>query len=85
MDDYLSAGSSTFENDVMVKLREKYSFGKIEKDSFTFTGIEVSQQDDGKISLVQSEFANDLQYHELDKKNDSTKLLGEERGNNQTT
>ena len=45
VDDYLSAGSEIFENEIMANLRMKYTFGKVEQKNFTFTGIEISQND----------------------------------------
>ena len=65
VDDYLSAGSYLFQNVVMYKLRQKYSFGKIEKDCFTFTGIEIEQNANFEISLKQNSFVESLQFQQF--------------------
>ena len=61
VDDFLSAGSSIFEVNVMDKLRKKYLFGKVERKVFTFTGIEVKQDADYQIQLSQKLFVESLE------------------------
>ena len=44
----------------MIKLRSKYSFGKVERESFLFTGLNISQNESGEITLHQKNFNEKL-------------------------
>ena len=76
VDDYLSAGSNLFQTEVMKRLREKYSFGKIEQSNFTFTGIEIKQNANFQISLTQRGFVESLKCQEFSQQNPND-ILGE--------
>ena len=43
VDVFLSSGSSTFEEDIMNKLHEKYKFGRKMKNKFNYTGLDVEE------------------------------------------
>ena len=47
VDDFLSAGSEQFVENVMVPLRKKFKFGKIEHGSFRFCGLDIKKTKDG--------------------------------------
>ena len=74
VDDFLSAGSVCFEKDIMEVLRKRYSFGKIERGNFIFTGIEVSQNKQFEISLTQNAFIDSMRLQEY-QSNDSHFIL----------
>ena len=59
VDDIMSAGSGSF-NEVMIKLRSKYNFGKVERESFLFTGLNISQNESAEITLHQKDFNEKL-------------------------
>ena len=44
---------ATFEETIIRELRKKYSFGKIMRDSFEYTGINFSQNDKKEILLLE--------------------------------
>ena len=54
VDDVLSAGSRQFKK-IIDQLRNIYNFGRIEKEEFVFTGLNLKQTDSGKIELHQRE------------------------------
>ena len=59
VDDLLSGGSDLFKQ-IMEKLRTKYTFGKVEKGSFVYTGLNISQNQEREIILHQREFVDKL-------------------------
>ena len=60
VDDIISAGSEKF-NEIMKKLRTKYNFGKVEKGAFTFTGLNISQNETSKIMLHQKDYIEQIE------------------------
>ena len=60
VDDIISAGSEKF-NEIMKKLRTKYNFGKVEKGAFTFTGLNISQNETSKIKLHQKDYIEQIE------------------------
>ena len=60
VDDMLSCGSSLFEKDIMINLRKKYTFGKISKNNFEYTGIFIFQNDKKEIFLNQNAFSKNM-------------------------
>ena len=59
VDDVLSAGSEKF-NKVIQKLRSKYTFGTIEKGAFVYTGLNIHQDENMKITVDQKDFVEKL-------------------------
>ena len=55
VDDVLSAGSEKF-LPILEKLRAKYKFGRIERRSFVFTGLNIHQDENMEITVDQSDF-----------------------------
>ena len=64
VDDVLSAGSDDFKDSVMKPLREKYNFGKVERDSFVYTGLNIKQDEDMNITVDQTDFVEKLTANE---------------------
>ena len=65
VDDILSAGDEVFEN-VMKKLREKYTFGKVETKDFVFTGIRITQNENFEVTADQEQFLKTIESTEYD-------------------
>ena len=59
VDDGLCGGNEQFQA-LLEKLEQKYPFGSKKVGSFTFTGIEVSQQPDNSIILSQSSYVRKI-------------------------
>ena len=60
VDDIILAGSEEF-TEIMKKLRTKYNFGKVEKGSFAFTGLNISQAESSQITLHQKDYIEKLE------------------------
>ena len=67
VDDVLSAGSEVF-NQVMLKLRSKYTFGKVEQGSFIYTGLNIHQKQDNTIIVHQKDFVDKLTHKDFVRK-----------------
>ena len=66
VDDVLSAGSEKF-GKILEKLRTKYKFGRIERKSFVFTGLNIHQDDNMEITVDQNDFIEQkLKTHEYE-------------------
>ena len=63
VDDVLSSGSDEFKA-IMGKLRMKYKFGKIERGSFTYTGLNIHQDASMEITVDQKDFVEKLSAYE---------------------
>ena len=74
VDDVLSAGSDDFKDSVMKPLREKYNFGKVERDSFVYTGLNIKQDEDMNITVDQTDFVEKLTANEYPN-HDPNKML----------
>ena len=61
VDDLLLAGNSTFKTEVEEKLKEFFTFSKIEENSFNYCGCRIAVQDDGTIELDQNKYIDALQ------------------------
>ena len=57
VDDGLCAGDHEFER-VLKRLEEKFPFGSKRRTSFVFTGIQVNQDEKGRIHLDQKDYVN---------------------------
>ena len=71
VDDFLHAGDKSFEK-VMVKLRERFSAGKVEEKSFTYIGFKV-QQYSNKVILDHSDYIENIKNTVLEPKRASGK------------
>ena len=56
VDDFLSSGTSIFQEEIMIPLQEKYSFGKSSKKDFIYTGIHFFQNEEMDIFIDQEDF-----------------------------
>lgn len=61
IDDFLHAGNSVFDSEVMDKLRQRFVAGKLVESNFSYVGFRV-QQDDYGITLDQSEYVEKLEH-----------------------
>ena len=67
VDNFLSSGTKKFYQDVVLKLRNIYQFGKISQNDFTFTGIQIHQNEKFEIFIHQSEYSNKMEIFEYDR------------------
>ena len=79
VDDVLSAGSEEF-GKVIDKFRSKYTFGKVEKWSLIYTGLNIRQDDDMKITVDQEDFVEKLAPNEEPLHKDDNRMLRKSRG-----
>ena len=82
VDDGICGGNEKFQ-EVLRKLESKYPFGSKKVQSFTFTGIDLSQHGDGRITLSQSGYVRKISPIPIDinrKSQPSLKVTEEERG-----
>ena len=49
----------------MLKLRSKYTFGKVEQGSFIYTGLNIHQKQDNTIILHQKDFVDKLAQNDF--------------------
>ena len=61
VDDILSCGTEIFQEQVMSQLRQKYCFGKVNRENFEYTGIHIYQNQEKEIFLDQDSFVNSLE------------------------
>ena len=66
VDDGLGAGDEIF-NQAIAQLEARYPFGSKLEGDFTFTGIHVSQNWDGKIQLDQTKYVEDIMSIDVDR------------------
>ena len=86
VDDVLSSGSDKFKS-VMKELRTKYKFGRVENGSFVYTGLNIHQGADMKITVDQKDFvekltANDYKTEESEKflEKDENRMIRQSQG-----
>jgi hypothetical protein len=82
VDDGICGGNEKFQ-EVLQKLESKYPFGSNKVQSFTFTGIDLNQHGDGRITLSQSGYVRKISPIPIDvnrKSQPSLKVTEEERG-----
>ena len=65
VDDFLTAGSIDFEEKVIKKLREKYCFGKVSRNNFVFTGLNIRQNENNEIFVGQKDFVKNVEIPEF--------------------
>ena len=66
VDDGLCAGDYEFEK-ALKQLEQKFPFGSKRQKSFVFTGIQVNQDDKGRIHLDQREYVNKIDPIQIDR------------------
>ena len=74
VDDFLSSGDEDFKRDIMLPLRNKYSFGKISSKHFTFTGLNIFQNENYEIFVDQEDFISKMNVFEFEKQNSENTL-----------
>ena len=74
VDDFLSAGNEDFQKDIMLKLRKIYTFGKVSKGDFIFTGLHIYQNEEKEIFVDQINFIDSLPTFDF-KKQDPGNIL----------
>ena len=67
VDDFLNSGNDEFEKDIILPLRQKYSFGKISHQDFTFTGLHLTQNKNYEIFVDQNDFAAKMDLYDYRK------------------
>ena len=77
VDDVLSAGDENFEV-IMEKLREKYTFGKVESKIFVFTGLNIRQSDNMEVSVDQNDFINKINAGDYSQTSSEMRLNSDE-------
>ena len=78
VDDFLTSGSDIFKEEVILKLREKYTFGKISSTNFVFTGLNIRQNEKNEIFVNQADFVKKLEVHEFKRQDPETILKKDE-------
>ena len=66
VDDGLACGDSTFERTIK-DLEKQFPFGSHRRKHFVFTGIQIDQDDQGNITLNQSEYINKIDPISIDR------------------
>ena len=66
VDDGLCAGDLEFEK-VLKRLEGKFPFGSKRRSNFVFTGIQVNQDEKGRIHLDQKEYVNKIEPIQIDR------------------
>ena len=74
VDDFLISGSKEFQKEVAQKLKGRFTFGKIEVESFKFTGLNIVQKEDG-IYIDQNEYVQSINEIEVKKNMDKEAKL----------
>ena len=74
VDDFLWAGSKSFEMSVIVKLRKMFKVGKEACDSFKYIGLELLQGEN-KITLCQKDYTTMVKTVSVDKGRDKSSTL----------
>ena len=76
--DFLISGSKEFHKEVARKLKGIFTFGKVEIESFKFTGLNIVQKEDG-IYVDQNEYVQSIKEIEVKRNVDKeAKLSGKE-------
>ena len=78
VDDYLSAGTSVFQKEIIDKLRKKYIFGTISHHNFYFTGIHIVQDENMQIMIDQNKFLSGIETFNIPRKDPDMFLNREE-------
>ena len=78
VDDFLTVGDSIFFEKVVEKVKQRFTFGKIEKDEFRFTGIDIKFHQDGTITMKQDSYAAAINEIPIDKTEDGERTLSTE-------
>ena len=60
VDDILASRSIHFENEIMKKIRQAYTFGKVSASDFIYTGIRIYQEENYDIFIDQNDFIRNL-------------------------
>ena len=84
IDDYLSAGTKVFEEEMMSKLRETYVFGNISSGDFYLTGIHIVQNDKMEISIDQNQFLEQIPVFDVSRQDPDSFLDKQENKNLRT-
>ena len=77
VDDILSAGSEEFKV-IVAKLRERYTFGRVERGTFIYTGLNIHQDKNMDIFVHQNDFVDNLETIEPFDAGDPEKVLSKD-------
>ena len=58
VDDFLHAGNDTFDKEIMQKLKNRFTPGKVDQDSFDYVGFRINQDDRG-ITIDMNKYVKD--------------------------
>ena len=64
VDDFLSSGDENFQEDIIVKLRQMFTFGKVARNKFTFTGLQIIQNEKQEIFVDQFDYADKMNIYQ---------------------
>ena len=67
VDDFFTAGTEQFRQEVTDKLHKTFKCSKREKNVFRFTGIDVNREENGDILISQNQFAESLEEIDINK------------------
>ena len=62
----------------MAKLREKYSFGKISRNNFVFTGLNIKQNEEDEIFVNQTDFVQKIEIYNFTKQQSPENILNKD-------
>ena len=74
VDDFLHTGDDHFNENIMVKLYQRFTAGSREMTKFVYTGYQITQTSDSSIVLDQCDYANKIDVNKLE----ATKLVDKE-------
>ena len=69
VDDFLTSGTEMFKAEMVAKLREKYSFGKVSNRNFVYTGLNVHLNAKSEIFVDQEDFLKKIEMQQFSKQN----------------
>lgn len=73
VDDFIHSGTTSFEKEVVYKLRDVFRIGKIEENYFKYVGLNI-QHNNGNIEVSQNDFIDSMQLIPLSPKRQANKF-----------
>lgn len=73
VDDFIHSGTTSFEKEVVYKLRDVFRIGKIEENYFKYVGLNI-QHNNGNIEVSQNDFIDSMQLIPLSPKHQANKF-----------
>ena len=60
VDDIGAAGNQYFQSNILDKLTEKFTFGKVSRRNFKYTGLQIHQKEDFSIMVNQNDYISEM-------------------------